>query len=931
MIAWRKSGLALAATLAIATPAQAREPDRRELARLVAAVDAIDNSADPAGYLKAAEAALAEAQRLYPAPHPEVAARQVAVATGLASASRFDDALTVAEPAAATLAAAGPAWRRHWLEGLATLGYLYTFKSEHPKALDAFTREVEGRRALGARDDKLAVALSNLGAAKWEAESRDEALALNAEAIALGESLPEPPGDLVIWYANRSVYLFTAGRTDDAIAIARTGLARGDAILPPGHPLLANLLANLGAMLTRQGRPADAAPIVRRAFELVEKAAGKPTQNSAAMRVMFAQALIEQGAYAQAEAFLEGAIPIIEGELGRDSDRALLARETRAMALIRLGRAAEARAIETQVVAVRDARLPATHRDRMNGRVNLAKIALAENDLAAARAALDAAVALRIRAVPANHPDLLAERAMLLMVTVRAEPARAGALAADARAILAALIENAGFERGGVSTNRDRAAFGYIAEVLLAAGDVEGAFIAQQWSARTSVDDAVAAAAAQRAAAADPALAERLAARRQLAVQRAQLFAAVQAELQRPDPAFRLDEASARIAAVDAQLRAADTAGTLAFAARPLAATQSTLAPRDVFAMVTDLGGDRTAVTVLTRTRAAQYLVDGSTAALRSRVAHLRATLDGSGEGAFDLAAAHALHAALFPKSGAALVTRADRLLVAANGALASLPFGVLSPDGRAHLIDRLAVERLPGAPRGGDRREAVAARALVGIGNVSAGRAATGAIAMRSAADARILADLPALPESARELADLARAAGAANPVLLTGADATEARFRATPVAAGAVVAFATHGLVSGELEGLREPALVLTPADADDGLLTASEISALTLPAEWVVLSACNTAAGAGPDAPGLSGLAQAFILAGAERMLATHWRVRDDVARAISVGTLTAAARGLPPAAALRDAILSVRRGPLPGAASPAMWGVFELIGQ
>jgi CHAT domain-containing protein len=77
----------------------------------------------------------------------------------------------------------------------------------------------------------------------------------------------------------------------------------------------------------------------------------------------------------------------------------------------------------------------------------------------------------------------------------------------------------------------------------------------------------------------------------------------------------------------------------------------------------------------------------------------------------------------------------------------------------------------------------------------------------------------------------------------------------------------------MSGELKGLVEPALVLTPpakaTPDDDGLLTASKIATLKLNGDWVMLSACNTAAGDGtPDAGGMSGRAKAFFYAGAGR---------------------------------------------------------------
>ncbi len=71
--------------------------------------------------------------------------------------------------------------------------------------------------------------------------------------------------------------------------------------------------------------------------------------------------------------------------------------------------------------------------------------------------------------------------------------------------------------------------------------------------------------------------------------------------------------------------------------------------------------------------------------------------------------------------------------------------------------------------------------------------------------------------------------------------------------------------------------PALVLTPPDKateeDDGLLTASEIAQLRMDADFVILSACNTAAGEGGNAEGLSGLAKAFFYAGSRALLVSH----------------------------------------------------------
>src|SRR6202035_2242498 len=112
------------------------------------------------------------------------------------------------------------------------------------------------------------------------------------------------------------------------------------------------------------------------------------------------------------------------------------------------------------------------------------------------------------------------------------------------------------------------------------------------------------------------------------------------------------------------------------------------------------------------------------------------------------------------------------------------------------------------------------------------------------------------------------------------------------TPLADYRVVYFATHGLVAGDIKGLAEPSLALTippqPTDLDDGLLTASEVAQLKLNADWVVLSACNTASGEKPGAEALSGLARAFFYAGAHALLVSHWAVDSDAAARLTTTT-------------------------------------------
>ena len=151
-------------------------------------------------------------------------------------------------------------------------------------------------------------------------------------------------------------------------------------------------------------------------------------------------------------------------------------------------------------------------------------------------------------------------------------------------------------------------------------------------------------------------------------------------------------------------------------------------------------------------------------------------------------------------------------------------------------------------------------------------------------------------------------------------------------------VLAFATHGLVAGDTTGLSEPALVLTPPETGskrgDGLLTASEVVQLKLYADWVILSACNTAAADGtPGAEGLSGLAKAFFYAGSRALLVSHWPVASGAAVAITTRMLKEAAKlGVGRAEAHRRAMMAlIDDTEHLHYAHPLFWAPFVVVGE
>jgi CHAT domain-containing protein len=212
---------------------------------------------------------------------------------------------------------------------------------------------------------------------------------------------------------------------------------------------------------------------------------------------------------------------------------------------------------------------------------------------------------------------------------------------------------------------------------------------------------------------------------------------------------------------------------------------------------------------------------------------------------------------------------------------------------------------------------------------------------------DSAELAQLPALPDTADELKSIAQALGEdPSKALVLGTKANEDTVKATDLTRYKIVAFATHGLAAGELNGLTQPALALTAPDIagikGDGLLTMEEIISLKLDADWVVLSACNTGAAAGAGAEAASGLGQAFFYAGARALLVTNWSVDSQSAREITSDLFRrqAADAKLSRSEALRQSMIALldskgftdKAGtPLFAYAHPLFWAPYSIIGD
>jgi CHAT domain-containing protein len=206
----------------------------------------------------------------------------------------------------------------------------------------------------------------------------------------------------------------------------------------------------------------------------------------------------------------------------------------------------------------------------------------------------------------------------------------------------------------------------------------------------------------------------------------------------------------------------------------------------------------------------------------------------------------------------------------------------------------------------------------------------------------------LPRLPETAEEVMSIAQATGAdvARDVFL-GERANEQTVKTMNLSGYRVIAFATHGLLPRDLDGLTQPALALTAPEVagiqGDGLLTMEEILGLRLDADWIALSACNTASGNGAGAEAVSGLGRAFFYAGARALLVTHWPVETTSAKVLVTDVFRRQAQQPEPsrAEALRQAMLRHLDGPgfvdrgsnriVFSYAHPIFWAPFSLVGD
>jgi len=203
-------------------------------------------------------------------------------------------------------------------------------------------------------------------------------------------------------------------------------------------------------------------------------------------------------------------------------------------------------------------------------------------------------------------------------------------------------------------------------------------------------------------------------------------------------------------------------------------------------------------------------------------------------------------------------------------------------------------------------------------------------------------------LPDTKEEILSIAHTIGA-DPVadVFLGKQANEQQVKSMDLSDRRVIAFATHALVPGDIDGLHQVAIALSAPTVtggdDDGLLTMEEVFQLRLNADWVVLSACNTGAAEGAGAEALSGLGQAFFYAGTRAILVSMWPVETTSAKKLTTRLFRfqKEEKTISRAKALQKSILSLIDDPgikdissekiIASYAHPLFWAPFIIVGD
>jgi CHAT domain-containing protein/tetratricopeptide (TPR) repeat protein len=825
-------------------------------------------------------------------------------------------------------------------------------------------------KARGSDHPDVAANINNL-AHVYEREGRYvEADGLYRRAMSIWEQAlgPQHP-HLATALLNLALVYTTQGRFDEADQLYQRSLGIRKQVFGPRHAHVATVLNNMAQLHEVQGNYTRVEAFAKQALDILEKPLGPSHPDVAKILRKLAVAYDGQGRHDEAEQLLQRAVGIQEKSLGPDHPFVATIVSHLARVKLHQRRYDDAERLNKRALAIMQKARGADHPEAARILDDLASISAAQNRTGDALAYARDATSATIRHAHAEHAGVrtgivgdggsLIEKRGSYFVNHLAQVAAAAA----ARLEPAEKLGYEGFETAqwanqstaGAAIQQMASRFGSGNDALV--GLVrESQDLSAAWREKDKLlFDAVSKPPDQQSQSAIATLRQQIA-----EIERRHGQITVRLEKEFPDY-------------------------TALTQPRPLSTLEAQGLLSQDEALAFWLAGEKESyLFALTREGFRWHVVPAGQQMLSDMVARLRNGLDveklsssiDAGEPVlFDLGLAHELYALLLgPADG--LIKGKRRLMVVPTGALTAIPFHLLVTEkpavavpakqlglyrNAAWLVKRHAVTVLPSVASLKALRvlakSAAAGKPMIGFGDpvyssgqaVPAPQRAAGKATTRTRGYSEywrgagvdrgmLAATLPSLPDTATELNAIAANLGIPAGSILLGRAASETNVKRANLSEFRIVYFATHGLVAGDVKGLGEPALALTlpaePSELDDGLLTASEVAQLKLNADWVVLSACNTAAGDKPGAEALSGLARAFFYTGARALLVSHWSVDSRAATRVTTATFEAlkADPSIGRAEALRRAMVNYLEDTSDVQnAYPAYWGAFSLVGE
>jgi len=874
-------------------------------------------------------------------------------------------------------------------EALNGLAAVYKEQGRYTAAAPTLERALAiQEKTLGLQHPKVASTLNSLAMLYQNQGRYDEAEPLYKRSLATRELFLGPNHPSVAYTLNNLASWYgLQGRYAEAEAHLKRALEIFEQVLGPDHSDAAISLNYLGNIYQKQGRYTEAELLLKRAQVITEKALGPNHHFLSRQLDNLATVYSDQGRYDEAEPLYRRALVILEKALGPNHANVGATLNALAGLYIIQGRYDEAEPLFRRAQAIYEKAQGLNHPSVGTALSDLAGLYIIQGRYDEAEPLLKRAQAISENALGPNHPSVnqvLYNLAALYALEGRYAEAltliRRGSISLRTRFTGTGIKETV-----GLLSEQKKVRKGLYLHISLALypenwGD-RSALEAEAFEvvqlARTSAAAGAVARMAARFASADDAVASLVRKLQDATIRYASLdqnFIQFVGTLSKKrnfetETGIRSELNALKGQIIDLERQITEQfpryAELTSRSPLSLGHTQQLLGPNEaLITFIGDWGGDNTHVFVVRHDQATTYTVELGAEAFGRMVAELRAgvklqNVERLSElPIFNTTEAYELYQKLLAPSEPYL-KRVKHLFVVPSGALQSIPLGVLVTERPeqapldfsdyqdvAWLAEKFAITTLPSVASLRALR-AFAARTkstkpFIGFGDpiLRGTPGSTKGIEIASLfrgaiADVEEVRNLARLPNTADELRAIASYLGADDEVIYLQDRATETMVKSLPLKDNRVVAFSTHGLVSGEIKHLAEPALVLTPPakgdEHDDGLLTASEIAKLKLDAEWVILSACNTASGGKPGAEGLSGLAKAFFYAGARTLLVSHWPVETNAATALIQGIFEELETNpeIGRSEALRRSMLALAAND--NYAHPALWAPFVVVGE